>query len=461
VTAPDSYRPRALAVVGGAIAARLPGAEFDEPVLGRRDFRQLLAVRLAGQFSDGVFQASLAGAILFNPEKQANAADIAAGFAVLLLPYSFVGPFAGVLLDRWSRQRVLRWANLIRAVLVLGVAAEIAGGVDGRPFYLSALVVISVNRFVLSALSAALPHVIEPERLITANALSVTAGAVVTALGGGLAIGLRELVGDGQSGYAVVALGAVLAYTLASWRAGVFGREQLGPDEQTRDSRESLRNVAAGLLAGARHIRSHPSVSRALVMIGLHRFGYGITTITTLLLYRNYFSDAGVFRAGLAGIGQLVAALAIGGGLAALISPLGARWLGYAGWPAFLMMTAGVVELALGLPFKLQTFLPAALLLGLAAQGIKICVDTQVARRIADDYRGRVFSVYDTLFNVVFVAAGVLTALALPETGRSSVAILAIGVGYLVIGAVYALAGDAEPDSETAPGQDRHPADRL
>ena len=29
------------------------------------------------------------------------------GFAVLLLPYSLVGPFAGVLLDRWSRQRVL------------------------------------------------------------------------------------------------------------------------------------------------------------------------------------------------------------------------------------------------------------------------------------------------------------------------------------------------------------------
>ena len=48
---------------------------------------------------------SLAGAVLFDPEHQARAADIAAGFAVLLLPYSFVGPFAGVLLDRWWRQR--------------------------------------------------------------------------------------------------------------------------------------------------------------------------------------------------------------------------------------------------------------------------------------------------------------------------------------------------------------------
>src|SRR6185503_12062747 len=42
----------------------------------RRDYRALLRVRLAGQFADGVFQASLAGAILFNPERAAHAADI-------------------------------------------------------------------------------------------------------------------------------------------------------------------------------------------------------------------------------------------------------------------------------------------------------------------------------------------------------------------------------------------------
>jgi hypothetical protein len=54
-------------------------------------FRQLLAVRLTCQFGDGLFQASLAGAVLFDPERQARAADIAAGFTVLLLPYSLIG----------------------------------------------------------------------------------------------------------------------------------------------------------------------------------------------------------------------------------------------------------------------------------------------------------------------------------------------------------------------------------
>src|SRR5882757_9287942 len=140
--------------------------------LRRPDFRRLYSVRLLGQFGDGVFQASLAGAVLFNPEHQAHAADVAAGFAVVLLPYSLIGPFAGVLLDRWWRQRVLTLANLVRAVAVIGVAAEVAAGLAGVAFYASALVIISISRFVLSALSAALPRVVAEAELVTANAVS-------------------------------------------------------------------------------------------------------------------------------------------------------------------------------------------------------------------------------------------------------------------------------------------------
>lgn len=434
-----------LAVTGDIVLAELDSDGLGRRLLGRLDFRRLLAVRMFGQFADGVFQASLAGTILFNPERQAHAGDIAAGFAVLLLPYSVLGPFAGVLLDRWSRQRVLLGANLLRALLVCGVAGEIAAGVHGQPFYLSALVVISINRFILSALSASLPHVVDSAQLITANAISVTAGAVVAAVGGGAAIGVRTVFGDGNSGYALVALGAALCYTLAGWRALGFSLDQLGPDEETRENRDSVRHVLSGMVAGMGHIRSHPSVLRAFTVIGIHRFAYGVTAICTLLLYRNYFTDDGVFRAGLAGLGQVVAAIAIGGGVAAVITPLAVRRLGYTRWPAVLLLGAGLVELVLGLPFRLALFLPAAALLGLSAQGVKICVDTLTAQRVADDYRGRVFSIYDTLFNVVFVAAGVLTAIVLPENGKSAVAVVAIGLAYAVTGAVYYFVADEDP----------------
>jgi MFS family permease len=405
----------------------------------------LLSVRLSGQFADGVFQASLAGTVLFNPERQAHAADIAAGFAVLLLPYSVLGPFCGVLLDRWWRQRVLQFANLIRALLVCVVAVEIAAGWSGAPLYLSALCVISVNRFVLSALSACLPHVVELDRLITANAISTTAGAVVGAAGGAAAIGLRVLAGGGNAGYALIAVGAGACYLLAGLRARGFGRAELGPDDDTRGHSDSVRHVLIGLRDGGREIRSQPAVVRGLAMIGLHRFAYGVTAITILLLYRNYFVADGIFRAGLSGLGQVVTGIAIGGGLAAVLTPPAvARW-GFLKWPAALLMLAGVAEFALGLPFKLQTILPAALVLGFVSQGVKICVDTTVAQQIADDFRGRVFTLYDTMFNVVFVAAGALTAIALPESGHSPVAVIVTGAFYLVLGTVYLRIG-AHPD---------------
>jgi len=430
-------------------SSTVPSTGADAPpvwrqVLRRRDYLRLLSVRLSGQFADGVFQASLAGTILFNPERAAHPSDIASGFAVLLLPYSMLGPFAGVLLDRWSRQRVLMLANLVRAIMVVGVAAEIAAGVHGSPFYLSALLVISVNRFVLSALSASQPHVVRPDQLITANALAVTAGAVSTAVGGGLAIGLRALFGSGNGGYAAVALGGGIFYALAGVRASRFAGRQLGPDDDTRNHRESVRNVLVGLVDGAKHIHSHPSVQRAFIVIGIHRFAYGVTAICTLLLYRNYFHDHGFFRAGLPGLGQIVVAIAIGGGLAAYLTPIAARRFGYTKWPAMLLIGSGVVELALGLPFKSETFLPAALLLGLSAQGVKICVDTMTAQRVADDFRGRVFSIYDTVFNVVFVASAVLTVVLLPENGKSVIAVLALAVLYLGIGSWYLLARDPE-----------------
>ena len=53
-------------------------------------------------------------------------------------------------------------------------------------------------------------------------------------------------------------------------------------------------------------------------------------------------------------------------------------------------------------------------MLGLAAQGVKICVDTILQREVDDGFRGRVFTVYDMVFNGVFVAAAALAAVVLP-----------------------------------------------
>lgn len=409
-------------------------------VLRGRDFRRLYATRLASQCADGVFQASLAGAVLFNPERAADPAAIATGFAVLLLPYSFVGPFAGVLLDRWRRQRVLVATNLFRCLAVALVAVEIAAGTSGALFYGTALAVVSVNRFFLAALSASLPHVVTRDTLVTANALATTSGTVVAILGGGIALGLRELVGTGNAGYAVLALGSAVGYAASAWAATGFSRDLLGPDDVERSHRETVGDVARGLVAGARHVAELRPVAYALSAIAAHRFFYGLSTISVLLLYRNYFTDAGFFQAELAGLGQVFAASGLGVLVAAAITPAMVRRIGKHAWIVAVFAVAAVTELALGPPFTMPTLLPAAFVLGIAAQGSKISVDTIVQEGVEDEFRGRVFSLYDTLFNVMFVAAAAVGALVLPPSGKSYLVLAVIAAGYAVTALTYRLA---------------------
>src|SRR5258708_12472439 len=106
-------------------------------VLRGRASRRLYATRLISQLSDGIFQVALAGFVFFSPEQQTSPARAATAFAVLLLPYSVVGPFAGVFIDRWSRRQILLFSPLVRAVLVCAVAALLWS--TGPPLYLSSL----------------------------------------------------------------------------------------------------------------------------------------------------------------------------------------------------------------------------------------------------------------------------------------------------------------------------------
>src|SRR5712671_5230459 len=152
-------------------------------VLQERDFRRLFATRLISQTGDGVFTAGLGSYVFFNQATFPDPAAAAAAFAVLYLPYSLIGPFAGVFIDRWSRRQILVWSALIRAVFVVVTASLVASGSLGLPLYVSVLAVLGVNRFFLSSLSAALPHVVAEDKLVMANSVSPTVGGIMSSIG--------------------------------------------------------------------------------------------------------------------------------------------------------------------------------------------------------------------------------------------------------------------------------------
>ncbi len=420
----------------------MPSAADLRAILSGRGFRLLYATRLLAQFSDGVLQAGLASYVLFSPERQADGARVAWAFAVLLLPYSVVGPFAGVLLDRWRRQRVLALANVVRALLVAGLAGLVWQGSTGVSFLVVALCVLGVNRFFLAGLSAALPHVVPVGRLVTANAVATTSGTIAAALGAAAGLATRAL-GGGSDAVATVIVGcAGLGYLGSAAVATRLGRDELGPDRGDGLPRvvEALRGVAAGMVAGVRHVTQRPRAARALAAIGSYRFLFGLMTVLVVLLERGYFHAPSDANGGLRGVSLVFAATGLGVPVGAVATPPAVRRIGPDRWITVLLAASGLGVAALGLPFRELPLAAAGFVLGLTGQGIKICVDTAVQESVLDRYRGRVFAFYDMLYNVTFVAAAGLAAALLPVDGHSVAVVAGTAAAFLVVAAGYAAA---------------------
>ena len=408
-----------------------------------RGFRRLVAVRLISQLGDGMFQAALAGSLLFNPQQATDALAVAFGFGILLLPYSLVGPYVGVFLDRWSRRSVIFAADLIRAALVLPTALLIWYGQEAVPYALCALLIIGINRFLLAGLSASQPHVVEPERLVTANAVSTTLGTLIYSLGLGIAaVVLNAMLHKNFHGYGLLALSGAVGYTAAALLARFsFRPDELGPDDGQRQASgvgRGVVDVARGMVAGIRHLAARPKAAYAMLAQSVFRALYGVLTLATLLLYRRYFFGTDNDRA-LAGLAQVVIAGGLGSLLAAFLTPPATRLFGGWRWITALFAGSGVLVL-LGLPFRPMLLVVATFGVNIASQGTKIVVDTTLQRECDDDYRGRVFSVNDTTFNLCFVVGLFIAALTLPENGHSVLAILLVSGGYGVLACWYAVA---------------------
>src|ERR1700729_1363274 len=185
-------------------------------VLRERDFRRLFATRLISQTGDGIFTAGLGSHVFFNSTSFPDPASAAAAFAVLYLPYSLIGPFAGVFIDRWSRRQILVWSALLRTLFVAATAALVASGNLGVPLYAGVLLVLGVNRFFLSSLSAALPHVVPEDKLVMANAVSPTAGGIMASVGGIVGLGVHVATGSGRTKSAVTLVSSGLCFVLSS-----------------------------------------------------------------------------------------------------------------------------------------------------------------------------------------------------------------------------------------------------
>jgi MFS family permease len=453
------------ATTGAAVTGTQRRSSFGadlRAVLAERDFRKLFAARLVSQAGDGVFNAGFAAYAFFSASTFPNPAAAVYAFTVLYVPYSVIGPFAGVFIDRWSRRQVIVWSALVRAAMVAIAGFVVLAGQTGVPLYVSALAVLGVNRFFLSAVSAGTPHVVAPDKLVMANAVAPTSGTIVGFIGGVAGLGVHLVTGGGLAGSAATIWFGGACYIAASLLGTRMARDLLGPDraaaaasshagaahaasaERTSDRERAttiagdLKGVAVGLVDGLRHLNKRRRAAYALGAVGVHRALYGTLLVAALLLYRNYFFHGGNGNKALGSATLLVITSAVGYGLAAVVTPQGVKRLTKDQWITLWLVIGGIVVILLGPTFNRYTYLAVGFAMGVSAQCVKICADTTVQETVDDAYMGRVFSLYDMLFNMAFVIGPAIAIPFLPETGKSYLVVLVIGALYLAAAASYA-----------------------
>ncbi len=417
-------------------------------VLRSADYRKLLATRLSSQLGDGALLVTAGSYVLFDPNRQASAAGYALTFTVLYLPYSIIGPFAGIVLDRWQRRQVLLVVSSVRAVLALLLALLLTSGTSDAVFAVLVLTIVGLNRFFLAGQGASIPRVVQPDELVMANAVTPTLGTIMFSAGGVLAVVTSQLAGgaDGNGNTAVASLAALffLATSLLMTR---LERRRLGPDtdEDLPQVTSAVATIVLGLVGAVRHLAERYPAGMALLVMAAHRFAFGFVVATTVVLFRNYFFSPDEVDAALGAIAVAGGGVAVGAGLAVVLTPIAARRMRKERW-IVVMLIAGAVVLALpAVVLEPWAIVVTSVGMGVSTQSVKICVDSLVQEWTADDVRGRAFSLYDMLFNLALVTSAVAAALVLPADGASPVVFVGVALLMAMTALAYrgATSGDA------------------
>jgi len=405
-------------------------------------YRRLLATNLTSRLGDGFLLASAGTYVLFDPREAATLSDFALASIALYLPYSLIGPFAGVVLDRWPRRQVLLVASMLRAVSATMLAVLVAVGVPLPVFAVVLLATVGLNRFFIAGVGASIPRVVPLDELVMANAVTPTLGTLTFAAGGLAAVAVRDAAGGAGSGDAAIMGVAAACFAGAALLMLRLPRAQLGPD--STDGLPAVSSavalVVAGLVGAIGHLRERLPAGWALLVMTAHRFAFGFVVAQSVVLFRNYFFDPDEVDEALAAVAASGLAIALGIGIAVLLTPVATRRMRKERWMVALLALGAVTILLPGAVLQVWSVMVAAVFLGLTTQGVKICVDSLVQQWADDEYRGRAFSIYDMLYNVALASSAIVAALVLPPDGVAALGFVAVGALIAATGALYARA---------------------
>jgi MFS family permease len=372
-----------------------------------RDFRLLYSGTLISLGGDWFLTVALLDLVL-----QLTGSATLASLMLLCqsLPIFIATPFAGHLIDRVDRRRVMIVCDLVRTGACL--LPLLARSPELLPFAYLGVIVISVgSAYFEPASQAALPNIVAAEELGAANVLMGSTWGTMLAVGAGLG-GLVTMTFGRQVSFIVDAASFLLSAGLLTMMRGRFSEEREGEHPPLGESiRETLR-----------YAKSHPRVLALLSSKGGYGMGAGVVAMLSVF-------GKEIFRAGAFGIGLLFAAR----GLGALVGPFVIRWTARRDDLQYRLIAASVLLFGLGyigLGFS-RTLLAGSIAIFFAhlGGGAQWQVSTYGLQRETPDWiRGRVFSADWGFVTLTMSISSLLTGIVSDRFGPTVATIAAASV---------------------------------
>ncbi len=334
------------------------------------------------------------------------------------LPAFLLTPYAGVVVDRFDRRKIMMTADLTRGVLALGMLLVRAPDQLWLLYLFSALLVAFAS-FFGPALNSAIPNLVSGDEVISANALSSATW------------GLMLAVGAAVGGVVIATVGRDAAFVVNSL-SFFFSAAMIFSIRKSFGQRVGAQHGSAQpgawqeFRASLAFLRSYPQVlASVLVKTGIG-FAGGVILLLTV------FAQA-VFRIGDAGVGWLYSAR----GLGVLLGPYLTR--SYVGHDVVKMRRVILVAFILaGLGYlafsNASTFLLGALFVMLAhmCTGILWTLSSTMLQLLTPDrMRGRIFAI-DFGTNTVTTALSTFLVGVMLERWEPQVVASAMAVVFIV-----------------------------
>lgn len=339
---------------------------------------------------------------------------------IRFVPAAVAAPFAGIIADRFRRERVMLAADLVRAVALAAAAVAVFADAPPALVYVLAAVVSVVAMAFRPAQAAVLPSLARsPDELTAANVASTTIESV------------GSFAGPALGGFLLAATdaGVVFAVTAGTflWSAALVSRI-------STKAREPRPPAGPGLLAeataGFRAITSDSPLRVLTLLFSAQTLVAGALNVLIVVLALE------LLDVGNAGVGWLNAAVGAGGiaGAALALALVGRRRLAGDFGLGLILWGAPIALIAV-----FPDLVPALVLLAVVGVGntiADIAGLTLLQRAIPDEVLARAFGVLESLWVGTIGLGAVLVPPLIAALGERG-ALLATGALLPVLAALY------------------------